>query len=130
MNAARPAAKRGAAKSRVLVVDDDLDGARMLAALVRTLGHEVDYAINGYAAISLAEKLKPEVVFLDLSLPDLTGWAVARALRTKLRVPDLRIYAITGRYGEGARERSLAAGCDGHLLKPVAPKVITGLLEA
>lgn len=130
MNAAQPAAKPGAAKSRVLVVDDDLDGARMLAALVRTLGHEVDYAINGYAAISLAEKLKPEVVFLDLALPDLTGWAVARALRAKLRLRNLRIYAVTGRYGEGARERSLAAGCDGHLLKPVAPDVISGLLAA
>jgi CheY-like chemotaxis protein len=130
MNAAKPAASSGAVKPRVLVVDDDLDGARMLAALVRTLGHEVDYAINGYGAISLAQKLKPEVVFLDLALPDLTGWAVARALRARLKFSSLRIYAITGRYGEGARERSLAAGCDGHLLKPVAPGVISGLLEA
>lgn len=130
MKAAPSAAKPSTAKSRVLVVDDDLDGARMLAALIRTMGHEVDYAINGYAAITLAQKLKPEVVFLDLALPDLTGWAVARALRAKMRLSNLRIYAITGRYGEGARERSLAAGCDGHLLKPVAPGVITGLLAA
>lgn len=112
----------------MLIVDDHLDGARMMATLVRTMGHEVDYAINGYAAIALAVKLKPEVVFLDLALPDISGWAVARAIRSKPGLQKIRIYAVTGQYGEAAGERSLAAGCDRHLLKPLAPELISELI--
>lgn len=130
MNAAatsKPASSQ--IKRRVLVVEDNLDGARMLATLIRTMGHEVDYAINGYAAIALAVKFKPEIVFLDLALPDISGWAVARALRAKPGLQNIRIYAVTGQYGEAASERSLAAGCDRHLVKPLAPEVISQLLE-
>jgi CheY-like chemotaxis protein len=117
-----------APKRRVLVIEDNIDGARLLAALIRTMGHEVDYAINGYAALKLAESFRPDVVIVDLALPDMTGWAVARELREKPGGDKLRIYATTGRYGEEARQRSLAVGCDEHLLKPIDPAVIEQLL--
>lgn len=122
---ARPAPKR-----RVLVVEDNIDGARMLTALVRTLGHEVDYAINGYAALKLVETYRPDVLIIDLALPDMTGWAVARELRQKPGGDKLRIYATTGRYGEESRQRSLAVGCDDHLLKPIDPALIEKLLAS
>jgi CheY-like chemotaxis protein len=121
-----PAAKP---RRRVLIVEDNLDGARMLAKLIFTMGHEVDYAINGYAALRLAERFQPDIVIVDLALPDITGWAVARALRQKPGLEGVRIYATTGQYGEAARERSLAAGCDGHFVKPFDPAVLNKLLS-
>jgi CheY-like chemotaxis protein len=120
-----PAGKR---KRRVLIIEDNLDGARLLAKLVFNMGHEVDYAINGYSALKLAEKFQPDVVIVDLALPDITGWAVARALRQKPGLEGVRIYATTGQYGEAARERSLAAGCDDHFVKPLDPAVLSKLL--
>ena len=116
-------------RHRVLVVEDNIDGARLMAALVRTMGHEVDYAINGYAALQLFDSFRPDVVIVDLALPDMTGWALARALRDKPGGEKLRIYATTGRYGEEGRQRSLAAGCDEHLLKPLDPAQIEELLS-
>lgn len=116
-------------KHRVLVVEDNIDGARLMAALIRTMGHDVDYAINGYAALQLFDAFAPDVVMIDLALPDMTGWALARALRQKPGGEKLRIYATTGRYGEEARQRSLASGCDDHLLKPLDPARIENLLS-
>ena len=117
-----------ARRRRVLVVEDNIDGARLLAALVRTMGHEVDYAINGYAALKMIETFQPDVVIVDLALPDMTGWAVARELRQRPGGEKLRMYATTGRYGEEGRQRSLAVGFDDHLLKPIDPAVIEKLL--
>ena len=110
-----------------MVIDDNIDGARMLATLLRTLGHDADYCINGYAA--LESKIHPDLVFLDLALPDLNGWAVARALRRKPGLERVRIVAMTGHYGEAERQRSLDAGCDEHLVKPIDPAILLRLLD-
>ena len=128
MNAATLGRPEQATRRRVLVVEDNIDGARLMATLIRAMGHDVDYAINGYAALKLAETFRPDVVLVDLALPDMTGWAVARELRQRPGGDKLRIYATTGRYGEEARQRSLAMGCDEHLLKPLDPTLIETLL--
>ena len=81
---------------RVLVVDDELDTAETLSFLLRDAGHQVEFAINGYSAIELAHRLRPDIIFLDLGLPDIDGCQLARQLR---RVPGLeraRIVAVTG----------------------------------
>ena len=130
MNAATSVTPEQASKRRVLVIEDNIDGARLLAALIRTMGHDVDYAINGYAALKLVDSFRPDVVIVDLALPDMTGWAVARELRNRPGGDKLRIYATTGRYGEEARQRSLAVGCDEHLLKPLDPGVLEKLLAS
>jgi CheY-like chemotaxis protein len=121
--------KAAATKRRVLVVDDNIDGARMLAVLIRTLGHEADYCINGYSALEIAAKARPYMVLLDLALPDMNGWAVARALRQSPGLERVRILAMTGHYGANERERSIAAGCEDHLIKPIDPVLIVRLLE-
>lgn len=115
-------------RRHVLIIDDNIDGARMLAALVRTLGHDADYCINGYAALELAAGVSPDLVLLDLALPDINGWAVARALRRKPGLEKVRIIAMTGHYGADERQRSLDAGCEAHLVKPIDPAVILRLL--
>jgi CheY-like chemotaxis protein len=71
--------KRGV--RRVLIVEDNLDAVHAFANMVRRMGHHVEYAINGYAALDVAKRTKPEVVFLDLMMPGISGFDVARRLK-------------------------------------------------
>jgi CheY-like chemotaxis protein len=145
LSAAAPAGARVAAVTRpppprrVLVVDDNQDSADSLAAMLRLDGHEVSVAYAGEAAIALAERLRPEVILLDIGLPDIDGHAVARRLRERERAGaaaqpkdaarQARIVALSG-YGQAAdRQLSLAAGCDGHLVKPVSHDELAGWLD-
>jgi CheY-like chemotaxis protein len=83
------------------------------------MGHEVRFAINGYAALEVAERFRPQVVLLELGLPGLHGCEVARRLRQDPETRTARIIAVTGHDQEDDRRRSLEAGCDEHLRKPL-----------
>lgn len=110
------------------MVDDNLDSAHAFAHLVeRIIGQKVEFAINGYAALQLAKKIQPEVVFLDLVMPGLSGFEVARRLKKEFG-DGVRIIAVTAHGTEEDREKSAKAGCELHLVKPVAPQVIESLL--
>src|SRR5258705_13911544 len=106
---------------RVLVVDDSLDMIHSLAHVLRDMGHEVEFAINGYAALEAARRFRPEVVLLDIRLPDTDGWTVARRLKGEATERPVRVITITGASMEmeGDRTRSMEAGCEEHLLKPL-----------
>lgn len=122
-----PAAR--AAGRRVLLVEDNLDMVHSMAMLLRDMGHTVEYAINGWAALELARRFRPEFVLLDLGLPGMDGFELCRRLK---REPDLaaaRCIAVTGYGQEDYRRRSKEAGCELHLLKPVDPKVLRSLFE-
>ena len=115
-------------RRRVLVVEDDIDSARSLTWILRDMGHEVDYAINGYVAIDMAAKLRPDFVFLDLALPGLNGFEVCARLR---RLPDFkgtRIIAVTAYSQDDYRRRASDVGCDGYVVKPLDPTLIGELL--
>jgi CheY-like chemotaxis protein len=114
---------------RVLVVDDELDTAETLAVLLRQMGHEVEFAINARAALDLAERHRPQIVFLDLGLPDMDGWDLARRLKRLPGLESLRILAVTGRYGEEFRRRSIEAGCEQHLVKPLDVSFLENLMR-
>ncbi len=113
---------------RILVVDDELDTAQSLAILFRGMGKQVEFAVTALAALDIAKRLRPDIVFLDIGLPDLDGWELARRLREQ--VGRLRLVSITGRSGAEDRRRSQAAGCEAHLVKPVDPAEIERLLGA
>lgn len=113
---------------RVLVVEDHLDTVRSLFFLLRGMGHEVDYAINGYSALRAARELRPQFVFMDLTLPDTDGWQLARQLRREPGLETVRVYAITGRNTDEDRRRSVEAGFHDHLIKPVDPGRLEQLL--
>jgi DNA-binding response OmpR family regulator len=112
----------------VLVIEDDLDTAQSLAFLLRDFGHEVHYAISMNAALGIASRFLPEVVLVDLGLPDGDGTDVARQLRRHPQMMGTRIVAITGR-GLEHREAALQAGCDEYLRKPVDPDVLERVLQ-
>ena len=113
---------------RVLVVDDNRDLAESLAMVLGLWGHDVTVAFDGPAALTAARARPPEVVFLDIGLPYMDGFEVAKQMR---REPDLRrarIVAITGYGRDEDRRRSQEVGIDLHLTKPVDPTDLQPLL--
>lgn len=115
---------------RVLVVDDNVDQANSIALLLEHAGHDVQVAHDGLKALELARSTRPEFVFLDLGLPKLDGFEVARALRREPALAGVRIIAVTGYAQESDRARALEAGIDQHIVKPADPAFIESLLGA
>ncbi len=107
---------------RVLVVDDNRDAAESLAALLRLSGHEVVIGHDGTQALQLAEQFRPEVMLLDVSMPKMNGHEATRRLRATDWGKPIYIVALSGFGQEQDRARSLEAGCDAHLIKPLSPQ--------
>jgi len=110
-------------------VEDDADAAASLGMLLRQMGHEVRIVHDGQAATRVASEHAPDVVLLDIGLPDIDGYAVAERLRKDLRLQSVPIVAVTGRGREEDRQRSLEAGFREHLMKPVAAETLRTLLS-
>lgn len=121
-------AKQPAQTSRVLVVDDNMDAADMLVMMLQMFGHEVQAAYTGQSALEMAVEYKPDVVLLDIGLPDMNGYEVARHLRQQPQTKDVRLIAMTGYGQDSDRQRSEEAGCEHHLVKPVDPQKLQDLL--
>jgi CheY-like chemotaxis protein/two-component sensor histidine kinase len=114
--------------ARVLVVDDNVDVADMIVVLLQLFGHEAKAAYYGQSALQTATEYKPDVVLLDIGLPDMNGYEVARQLRRQPQTKDIRLIAMTGYGQDSDRQRSQEAGCDLHLVKPVDPQKLRDLL--
>jgi CheY-like chemotaxis protein len=123
------ATKGPAAARRILVVDDQPDSTDSLAMFLRLRGHEVHTAHDGPGALQEIARGRPEVVFLDLGLPGMSGYDVARQIRAQADTRDLRLVALTGYGTEADRMKSRAAGFDVHLAKPVDPQALDALLS-
>src|SRR5262249_47788463 len=113
----------------VLVVDDNADAAMLLAEALSTVGHRVEVANDGPSALELANKVKPEVVLLDIGMPVMDGYEVAKRLRAAPPRAGLRIVAITGYGLESDRRNSTLQGFDAHLVKPVELADLLGIIE-
>jgi CheY-like chemotaxis protein len=112
------AARRGAGLN-VLVVDDNADAAELLGDSLRAMGHVTRVAFDGPGALALASQFNPDVVLLDLGLPVMDGFEVARHLKSLPRAEVMAIIAVTG-YGQANdRQRTCDAGFDDHLIKPI-----------
>jgi PAS domain S-box-containing protein len=109
---------RGSAGRRILVVDDNRDAAESLQALLALDGHTVALAFSGKAALDQAERIQPDVVILDIGLPDISGHEVARRLRADARLSAPLLVALTGYAREQDHRDVRAAGFDHHLVKP------------
>jgi CheY-like chemotaxis protein len=120
--------KKAIRPRHVLVVEDNLDSVHSLVFLLRDMGHHVDYAISGYAALDLASRIHPEFVLLDLGLPGMDGYHVCRRLKADPALKGIRVIAITGYSDQASRARSIGAGCEAHLVKPVTPPLLERLL--
>jgi CheY-like chemotaxis protein len=112
----------------VLVVDENRDAANTLALVLRQMGHDVRVSYDGREALEVARGLRPDIVFLDLVMPGMDGYEVARQMRSDPQLQRALIVAVTGFGGDEDRERSRSAGIDHHLLKPIDLEFVKSLL--
>jgi PAS domain S-box-containing protein len=124
-----PQPSRARVSWKILVTDDSQDGADSLAFLLKAGGHDVYTAYDGRTAIKLAEELKPDVVLLDIGMPEVSGYDVARAIRRESWGRSMRLIALTGWGQAEHRRRSIEVGFDDHLVKPVELDVLENLLQ-
>lgn len=118
----------GDKSKRILVVDDNTDAVESLALLLELEGHDVRTALDGPAALDLASDFQPEAILLDIGLPGMDGYEVARRLRGRPETSGALIIAITGYGQQEDRALTKAAGFDHHLVKPVDPEELGALL--
>ncbi len=115
---------------RLLVVDDNQDAADSLAVLLTLQGHEVRVAHSGPAALEMTKTYTPDVVFLDIGMPGMDGYEVARRLRQQPGLERVVLAALTGWGQQEDRRRTADAGFDYHLVKPPEPKAVEGVLAS
>lgn len=117
----------GAAR-RVLVVEDHLDTVHSMAVMLKSMGHQVQFAINGFAAIDIARSFRPDFILLDIGLPDFKGDEIARQIKWEPGLEHTKIIAITGRSDDETRQRAMSAGCEEVFVKPLSPAALEELL--
>ena len=114
---------------RVLVVDDGVGAAKMLQLLLSKLGpHQVEIAHDGISALETAKRFAPDLVLLDIGLPRMDGYEVARQLRDNADFKTTTLVAVTGYSGAEERQRSAEAGFNDHVVKPVDLETLKRLL--
>jgi len=113
---------------RILVVDDNVDAATSLAILLKIMGNTLHLAHDGEAAVEAARKYRPDVVLLDIGLPKLNGYDVARAIRQEPWGRNMVLIAVTGWGQDEDKRKSEEVGFDRHLVKPVDPQALMKLL--
>jgi PAS domain S-box-containing protein len=132
--AAKPASGTASPHSpsrrRVLIVDDNVDAAETLQMVVATMGHEAHTVHDGRAALDAARRNRPDIVLLDISMPGMDGFSVARTMRAQPDLRDVRVVALTGFGQREDRRRTREAGFDDHLVKPVSPEDLRRLLAS
>ncbi len=114
---------------RVLVADDLPDAARSLAMLFELYGAEARFTLDGREAVRIAESFRPHIVVLDISMPGMSGYEAARAIRSAPWGGAMVLVALTGWGRRADLEAAYAAGFDGHLLKPVDPQALLDVIS-
>jgi CheY-like chemotaxis protein len=114
---------------RILVVDDLHDSAMSFALVLRQMGHTAQFVSNPLHALEAARRLRPELVFLDIGMPGIDGYSLARIMREEFGFDALRLVALTAWGGDDDRAESRRAGFDAHVTKPVDPATIESILK-
>jgi CheY-like chemotaxis protein len=118
----------GMAARRILVVDDNRDAAESLARLLQLYGNDTRTAADGVQAVQMAAEYEPDVILLDIGMPKMSGFDACRAIRKQPRGKSIIVVALTGWGQEEDRRRSVEAGFDAHLVKPIDPESVLKLL--
>lgn len=112
----------------VVVIEDHVDTADLMQEIIGALGHEVTTAHTGRDGIAAALRVSADLVLCDVGLPDIDGYAVARALRADPVTASAQLIALTGYDGEDERQRAREAGFDRHVVKPIDPLALEDLI--
>jgi two-component system CheB/CheR fusion protein len=116
-------------RRRVLIADDNCDGADSMSMLLSQAGHEVHLAHSGKEALALAQRVRPQIALLDIGMPELNGYQVAERIRAEAWGNDITLIAVTGWGQEDDKRRARAAGFDHHLTKPIDPESLNALIS-
>lgn len=106
-------------KGRILVVEDNIDNMDLFRFLLEEAGYEVLQARTGRIGLEMAFAHHPDLILLDMSIPEIDGWKVARQLKDDPRTTAICVVALTGHTLPGDRKKALDAGCDGYITKPL-----------
>lgn len=114
---------------RVLVVDDNRDAAESLARMLQLMGHSAVFVTDPAAAMPTLRSLQPDIVFLDLGMPQIDGFQLARRIRAECGLDNPCLVALTGYGAAGDRAKTRHSGFDAHLLKPASPDLVQSTIE-
>lgn len=117
------------AAGRVLVIEDNLENLTLIVDVLYSLEYEVLQAKDGLQGIRLAEIEMPDIILLDLSLPRMDGWTVARKIKAQQSLQHIAIIALTAHAMIGDKERALEAGCDDYISKPINLELLAAKLK-
>lgn len=113
----------------ILLIEDNVQNQYLATFLLEKHGHQVVQAFDGASGIALAQSTRPDLILLDIQLPGMDGYAVARALRDIALLKTTPIVAVTSYAMVGDREKSLAAGCNGYIEKPINPDTFVAEIQ-
>ena len=116
-------------KRKILLIEDNEQNRYLATFLLEARGYEVVPAESGPLGIDLAGRIDPDLTVLDIQLPGMNGYAVARALKGDPRLNPIPIVAVTSHAMAGDREQAMAAGCDGYIEKPINPETFVSEIE-
>lgn len=116
-------------KSRILVIEDNEQNLYLVRFILEKSGYEIHEARDGREGIEMAVRVKPDLILLDIQLPVMDGYAVARTLRTMPDLDKVPIVAVTSYAMAGDREKTIAAGCTGYIEKPINPDTFLRQVE-
>jgi len=113
-------------KGRILVVEDNMDNYELVRFILERAGYDVFLAVNGRDGVAAARLQKPDLILMDLGMPEMDGWLAAKKLKADDATKSIPLYALTAYTLPAERKRALEAGCDGYVSKPIH---MTGFLE-
>jgi two-component system, cell cycle response regulator DivK len=117
-------------KGRILIIEDNEQNLYLATFLLEKSGYEIVQARSGGEGIGLAVQVRPDLILLDIQLPGMDGYAVARALRHEAALKHVPIVAVTSYAMVGDRERTLEAGCNAYIEKPINPETFASEIES
>jgi CheY-like chemotaxis protein len=106
-------------KGRILVVEDNMDNYELVRFILERAGYDVFLAVNGLDGVDAARLQKPDLILMDLGIPEMDGWRAAQKLKSSETTKSIPLFALTAHTLPGERKRALQAGCDGYVSKPI-----------
>jgi len=116
-------------KGNILVIEDNEQNLYLVRFILEKNGYQVHAALDGRTGIDMADQLKPDLILLDIQLPVMDGYAVARNLRANPHLSGIPIVAVTSHAMVGDRDKAMAAGCNGYIEKPINPETFMSEVE-
>lgn len=117
-------------KGRILVVEDNMDNYELVRFILERAGYDVFLAVNGRDGVDAARFQKPDLILMDLGMPEMDGWLAAQKLKSDEATKSIPLFALTAHTLPGERKRAIQAGCDGYVSKPIHMEGFLRLVES